>query len=79
VSDHQHKLESSDEPTTKEKGGLTVEEAGHKDGQRVKELVEEGKEKEEAQGDSQATRMRATWNEVSCPVTSYYPNRMHPR
>jgi hypothetical protein len=30
----------------KEKGKMTVEEAGHKGGQRVKELVEEGKREE---------------------------------
>ncbi len=29
-----------------EKGTMTVQEAGHKGGQRVRELIEEGKEKE---------------------------------
>lgn len=33
--------------TDKNKGKMTVEEAGHKGGQRVKKLVEEGKEFEE--------------------------------
>lgn len=33
--------------STKEgKGSMTVEEAGHKGGQRVRELIEEGKEAE---------------------------------
>jgi len=33
-----------------EKGKMTVEEAGHKGGERVKELIEEGEELEEKEG-----------------------------
>ena len=33
-----------------DKGQMTVSEAGHMGGQRVKELVEEGKEKEQEEG-----------------------------
>lgn len=33
-----------------EKGDMTVREAGHKGGQRVRELVEEGKESEDGRG-----------------------------
>ena len=45
--------ERQDQPSTRKggdkpgSGDMTVEEAGHKGGQRVKELVEEGKERDE--------------------------------
>ncbi len=35
-----------EEPRREVKGTMTVQEAGHKGGQRVKELIEEGKEAE---------------------------------
>ncbi len=37
-------------------GEMTVEEAGHKGGQRVRELVEEGKEKESEGGRSDQSK-----------------------
>jgi hypothetical protein len=45
--------EESSERRTREKGGtgkMTVEEAGHLGGQRVRELVQEGKEREKEEG-----------------------------
>ena len=36
------------------RGSMTVEEAGRMGGQRLKELVEEGKQAEEEQGSSQS-------------------------
>jgi hypothetical protein len=45
--------QKQEKPSTKtyegndvQKGKMTVDEAGHKGGQRTKELIEEGKEKE---------------------------------
>lgn len=38
------------------KRGMTVQEAGHKGGQRVSELVQEGKEKERTEGGREGTR-----------------------
>jgi uncharacterized protein len=42
-----HKQQETKEAPGKSQGKMTVEEAGHKGGQRVKELVEEGKETEQ--------------------------------
>src|SRR5690242_69831 len=44
------RLEMADTRHDSEKGKMTVEEAGHKGGERVRELVEEGKQMEEGKG-----------------------------
>jgi hypothetical protein len=44
------RLEMADTRHDSEKGKMTVEEAGHKGGERVRELIEEGKQMEEGKG-----------------------------
>lgn len=44
--------QQSGHSANEDNGDMTVREAGHKGGQRVRELVEEGKESEDGRGSS---------------------------
>ena len=44
--------QQKNQPQSEEKGSMTVEEAGRMGGQRVREVVEEGKQQEQGSGGS---------------------------
>jgi hypothetical protein len=48
--DNQRNENQSGRSSNEDNGDMTVREAGHKGGQRVRELVEEGKESEDGRG-----------------------------
>ncbi len=67
----QHTPEKQQRPDEKYKGKLTVEKAGHKGGQRVRELVKEGKEEEPSRMDKERANSEAPWrSRCGAPATS---------
>jgi hypothetical protein len=54
---------NNDSDNTEQHGKMTVQEAGHEGGQKVKRLIEEGKEKEAETGSSARSGQSETFGE----------------